>query len=66
MTVGQRRRRRRTAKVDRGLLAMAMIVTVVRQGVAEADDPKEEEEIRAALAWIYGESERAKSTECGT
>jgi hypothetical protein len=52
----RQQRRRRTAKVDRGLFAMATIVAVHRESIGEHDDKDEDEAIRAALAWIHGGS----------
>lgn len=48
-----RRKRKRTPGIDRGLIAMASIVTNLRASVGQIDDAKEDADITAALRWIY-------------
>jgi hypothetical protein len=43
-----------TEKARRGLHAIAVIVETLRTSIGEVDDPAEEAEIVAALAWIRG------------
>lgn len=44
---------RRTAQVDRGLLALASIVSNLRTAVTEIDDADEDAAIQATIRWIH-------------
>jgi hypothetical protein len=52
--------KRRTVRVNRGLIAMASIVENLRMSIGEVDDPDEEADIVAALRWIHGQAGQAR------